>query len=86
MVAALAMMFNGTPTDLSGVLTANTDIFFALVYIPLGLIFMFPVYKKKTYTNPVALAVENVVYLALLALCVVYVISSSYNPFIYYIF
>ena len=86
MTNALVMMFNGTPTNFSAMLAANTEIMLSLVYIPLGLVFMFPIYRKKTYTGSVALAVENVVYLALFVLCIVYVISSSYNPFIYYIF
>lgn len=86
MTNALVMMFNGTPTNFSAMLAANTEIMLSLVYIPLGLVFMFPICRKKTYTGFVALAVENVVYLALFVLCIVYVISSSYNPFIYYIF
>lgn len=85
--AALRMMFTYTATDFGAVLAANADILTAFVYIPLGIIFMFPVYTKfKPAKNTGVLAFRNICYLALLLVCIMYTLSSSYNPFIYFRF
>ncbi len=85
---AFKTMFFGGPFDLMDVLAANTGIIEAALYIPLGLIFMFPVGKlfKGLEKTSLGVLLLNLWHLALLALCCVYMLSSSYNPFIYFRF
>ncbi len=85
-LSALGMMFSFRPTDFLHAVAADTDIFTALVYLPLGILFMLPLFKRKEKKGPFMLLGENIVYFALLAVCVVYIVSSSYNPFIYFRF
>ncbi len=95
MATALQTLFSFTPTRFTDMLAADTAVVKGLLYIPAGLLFSFPVLPKlrslltKNGTRPqgaVALAVENAGYLGLAALCVVYVLSATYNPFIYFRF
>ncbi len=84
---AMQVMFSFMPTDLAGVITADTDILRALIYVPLGVICMLPWKNKvKLPDNAPTQAVVMVLHIALLAVSVIYTISSSYNPFIYFRF
>ena len=84
---ALTMMFNFTPTNFADMLIADTSIVKGILYIPLGLLFSFPIFKRfKSPQNAFGLAVENGVYLAVLAACIVFIVSAAYNPFIYFRF
>ena len=84
---ALAMMFSFRPTDFVGVVAADSGILTALAYLPVGLVAMLPLKnrlpKAKTAAGAVA---EDLGYWLLLAVCIVYILSSSYNPFIYFRF
>ncbi len=95
MAVALQTLFSFTPTRFTDMLAADTAVIKGLLYIPVGLLFSFPVLPKlrglltKNGTRPqgaAALAVENAAYLGLAVLCVVYVLSATYNPFIYFRF
>ena len=89
MTAALRTMFAFIPTDLVRVIAADTAITTGVFYLAAGLVCSFPLLpwlkKKLPQTGPV-LALENAACLGLLVLCVIYVISMSYNPFIYFRF
>lgn len=86
-LGAVKMMFNFTPTDIAGVIGADTDILLSLIYVPLGIICMLPWAKKITLPDKGYVRIlSHVIHLALFAICVVYIISSSYNPFIYFRF
>lgn len=87
MAAALKMMFSPVSTDWVGVISANSNILYALLFIPLGVLCMFPWAKKlpKPQSAGVVL-LYNVGALALFALCLVFIFSSTYNPFIYFRF
>ena len=82
---ALGMMLSFRPTDFMGVVAADSGILTALAYLIPGLLFMLPVkqYLPKVKINGV---VEILGYWLLLAVCIVYILSSSYNPFIYFRF
>ena len=85
---ALRTMFVYTPTDWFQVLQADTTVFSAVLFLPFAILFSFPVFGKlraPDRTAPGALLV-NLGYLALLAFCILYVVSSSFNPFIYFRF
>ena len=59
-----------------------------MLFLPFAILFSFPVFGKlraPDRTAPGALLV-NLGYLALLAFCILYVVSSSFNPFIYFRF
>ena len=83
MTEALAMMFTFRPTDFVGVVAADSGILTALLYLPFGLFFMVP--RKKKLPEAKA-SLSPLGYWLLLAVCIVYILSSSYNPFIYFRF
>ncbi len=83
----VGMLFRFVPSDPVAVLAANSSILLGLIYIPIGLVCMLPwaerIKLKKTALRDTLL---NVVCLVLLLECIVYILSSSYNPFIYFRF
>ena len=84
---ALAMMFSLRPTDFLGVVAADSGILTAMAYLPVGLVCMLPLKKRLPGAKTAAGAVaEDLGYWLLLAVCIVYILSSSYNPFIYFRF
>lgn len=84
---ALAQMFKGVPTNWTAVVSADSNILYAILYIPLGIICMFPVAKhfKQPY-NTWMTVMYNIWAVLLFALSLVFVFSSTYNPFIYFRF
>jgi len=80
-------MFIYHPTDWLRLMAENSDTLLALVYIPIGLFFSFPVLtfiaERKTTAM---LTVRTVVAAMLLLLSIVYIVSSSFHPFIYFRF
>lgn len=87
LASALSVMFSFMPTDFAGVLAANSDILKGLFYMPLGLICMLPIYPRLNKAEGgAALCVSNLLYLLLLAICIMFTLSSTYNPFIYFRF
>ena len=84
---ALRQMFVFAPTDFAAAARANTTLLYAAVWMPLGVVCMLPLGKllpKKE--TPLTLAVENGCCLVLLGVCVAFLVSSSFNPFIYFRF
>ena len=87
MLGALQWMFTPHATVWLKVFTTNTDILFALLWIPLGLLFMLPVSKKlKLGDSLPAEVLSMAVHGVLLLLSIIFILSSSYNPFIYFRF
>ena len=80
MAASLRQMFTAVPTDWIGAAAANSQILLGLVYLPLGVLACLP-WKIR-----LPQWVQYGLCLALLAICVVLILSSSYNPFIYFRF
>lgn len=85
---ALTNMFTYSPTNIQTAIAENTSIIQGLLYMPLGLVFMFPVAKlfKNFKNHSATLILENIFYLAIFGVSVVICISSKYNPFIYFRF
>ena len=85
---ALGMMFSFRPTDFVGAVAADSGILTALIYLPAGLLFMLPIRQKlPALPESKALRILGILgYWLLLAVCIVYILSSSYNPFIYFRF
>ncbi len=86
--AALTAMFKGPLIPAADMVAADVRIAMALIYVPLGLIFMFPVGRlfKNFEKRSAGLIVSDIFFAALLVLCVAVLISDSYNPFIYFRF
>ncbi len=86
--AALTAMFKGPLIPAADMVAADVRIAIALIYVPLGLIFMFPVGRlfKNFEKRNAGLIVSDIFFAALLVLCVAVLISDSYNPFIYFRF
>ena len=82
---ALSQMFGFHSTDVSMAAIANTDIVHALIYIPLGIVCMFP-WKNKRIVAKIPEPVLNLACLLLLGICFVFILGSTYNPFIYFRF
>lgn len=84
---ALKMMFSFAPTDWISVVTKNSEILYGIVYLPLAIIGMFPLAKKIHVKNTfVTEFIKNTLCVILLLLCILFILSSSYNPFIYFRF
>ena len=80
-------MFTLQKTNWMAVFAADTDILFALLWIPLSVLFMFPLGAKLPKKDSwVAEAFSMLCYGVLLVVCLIFIISSSYNPFIYFRF
>ena len=87
---ALGMMFSLRDTDFVGVVAADSEILTALLYLPAGLLFMLPLKqwfpKRKKALSKTEVVLADLGYWLLLAVCIVYILSSSFNPFIYFRF
>ena len=84
-------MFVPVPTNWPAVMAENINIVKAAIWMPLGMIFIFPVKAKlgnllNEKCGQAANAVECVICVLLFLLCVVYMLSTTYNPFIYFRF
>ncbi len=87
-IYTIKMMFVYQATNWNEIFASNSTFWYAIIYIPLGLICSFPWIKNKTiYEKLDKLGVlSSAGYLLLFFICIVYIISSSYNPFIYFRF
>ena len=84
---ALHTMFVWQSTDLTQVLAADSDILFGLLYLPLCFLFSFPIFQKiPKKETPLWVLAEDVLYGLLFLLCILFIVSSVYNPFIYFRF
>ncbi len=89
MTAALQTMFTLSPTNWMNVISANSSILNAIMYLPIAFLFAFPVFKNlnsKIKENNFIIIIKNIGYLIVFGLCITYILSSSYNPFIYFRF
>ncbi len=87
MLAALRHMFSLNFSNPIDAILADTSILYGLIYIPLGIICMFPWVKKFTPKKTViSETVLNIVSIVLLAVSICFTIASTYNPFIYFRF
>lgn len=86
---ALAVMFTPYTTDWLAVLACDTSIIIPVLILPFAILFSFPVlakWKKHADDTPLTALLTDGVCLGLLALSIAFIISSSYNPFIYFRF
>ncbi len=90
MQTALSMMFSFRPGNFVDIVAADSGILTALLYLPFGLVFMLPVGKwlkfRPLQGTKAGAVLEDAAHGVLLIVCIVYILSSSYNPFIYFRF
>ncbi len=84
---ALTQMFSGVPTNWAAVVSEDSNILYTVLFIPLGIICMFPIAKRiRLPQNGVGILISNLMTVLLFVLSLVFVFSSTYNPFIYFRF
>jgi alginate O-acetyltransferase complex protein AlgI len=84
---ALRIMFVWHSTDWAGVFASNTALMTELLYLPIAVVCCLPIKNKLHPIDGLPGAIiENVWYVGLLAMCIMFILSSSYNPFIYFRF
>lgn len=87
MLDALKTMFIFRHVPLIESIKAETSILYALIYVPLGILCMFPWCKKiKLPDTFFGTLLRHVGCLLLLAVCICFILGSTYNPFIYFRF
>lgn len=79
---ALVTMFNFSPTSWLDIILKNTSVLKGIAFVPIGLIAMLPISKKIKLPDVLA----NILTVLMLVICVIFIISSSFNPFIYFRF
>ena len=84
----IGVMFSFVPTGWTTLLAGDVSKLFNLAFIIPGILFSFPVAGKLHIQEKgtVSAIAVNLMYTALLAVCIAFIISSSYNPFIYFRF
>ena len=79
----LRMLFAFAPTDWAGVVAHGTDVLYAPVYLVLGAVCCLPLRRRL---RPRSALLKNLIACVLLGLSLVFILSSSFNPFIYFRF
>ena len=74
-------MFRFAPTDWLAAVASDGQLLLGLVWLPLGILALLPRNRLR-----LPLWVQNGLCLALLALCLIFILGSTYNPFIYFRF
>ena len=82
---ALSQMFSFRFTSISSAVIENAEILYGLIYIPLGIICMLPL-KNKINLHKIPDIILNLLSLILFGVCIVFILGSTYNPFIYFRF
>ena len=84
---ALHTMFLWQPTSLAQVLATDSAVLYGLLYLPICILLSFPVFPKLPRKDgPGWALVYDVLYGILFLTCIVCIVSSVYNPFIYFRF
>ena len=88
LLSVLRTMFVYRPTAWGALLKLDASICSKLIMIPAALLFSFPI--AKHWTQPEAGTLRSIAvnagYLALFLVCVMFIVSSSFTPFIYFNF
>ncbi len=83
----LRRMFWWHPTDWLRLMATNSEVMLALPYLPIAFLFCFPLFTPVVESQRVSLRVlRSAVAVLALLLCYVYIVSSSFHPFIYFRF
>jgi len=84
---AVRVMFTVPAGSFEDIVAQDAGIFYYLLYIPVGLVCMLPVRKLLPRSESVLTQLVSYgFHFALLILSITFIVSSSYNPFIYFRF
>ena len=87
LLAKLFGMFVYAPTDWRALLSLDASICSKALFLPFALLFSFPIVKKSAATEKgLRLIAVNGVHLVLFVVCIMFIISSSFTPFVYFNF
>ena len=84
----LKKLFDFSSTNLVN-LFIDTNFSISFIYIIIGIIFIFPIYKvieNKFQNSIIYECINSLICLCLLIICIMFLTSSNYNPFIYFRF
>ena len=83
-------IFTGAGTiSINDFILSNSNIVPAIPYFILAIIFSTNVYKiinDKLEKNIIYYSIKKIILIVLLLICIMFLVSSSYNPFIYFRF
>ena len=88
----LGHMFRFRPGGLVEAIGGGIEILYMFLYLPLGLFCMLPLgqwlgrYTARLRSHTLGLVLENAAYAALFLLCIMFLLSKTFNPFIYFRF
>ena len=83
----LKSMFTLSPTNWLGILQWDATVLLGLIYLPIGIICSLPVLRRvKVSSGTAAVLLSHAGHALLALLCVIFLVSGSYNPFIYFRF
>ena len=94
MLTALKMMFNFTPCEIANMVACDSEIVIGLIYIPVGIVCMLPLGKfiapklanlKETKPNIYDIILNTGAFI-LFVLSTCFIVSTKFNPFIYFRF
>ena len=87
LLAKLSGMFVYTPTDWRALLSLDASVCSKALVLPFALLLSFPILKKHSAPEKgLGLIVLNGAHLVLFVVCIVFIISSSFTPFVYFNF
>lgn len=81
----LERMFTPHATDWVALISGHSELLFALPAVPIGLLLAFPL-RKKLSENHWSVMLQNICCVAIFLMCITCLISSTFNPFIYFRF
>ena len=83
----LLRMFIYMPTDWRALLALDASVCSKALCLPFALLFSFPIVKKAAAPEKgPGLIVLNGAHIVLFVMCIVFIISSSFTPFVYFNF
>lgn len=84
---AVRIMFTVPTGSFEDIVAQEAFIFYHLLYIPIGLVCMLPIAKRLPKAESIPMQIVSYgIHFALLILSITFIVSSSYNPFIYFRF
>lgn len=81
----LMNMFSYSKTCWSDVLSLDISLVKTLIWLPIGMLFMFPL-VKNVLNKLLGEKLKNVILIGLFAITIMFMLSNTYNPFIYFRF
>lgn len=85
----LLNLFTYKQTNWLTVISENSNILYYLLYFIPAIICSFPILKavkKEKFNNKYVVLISNIILIGMLMLCITFLTSSTYNPFIYFRF